>query len=108
MLKSSGLGVLTVGVLLLFAIPELPGQQTTNTNCTSSGANTNCTSTTTDNSAQQQRAYETGQQNGKAIGSGIAAGVNAHAQTKWVRNYCAANPGMGWKWTRNSDGRVIS
>jgi len=81
-------------------------QQTTDTNCTTSGNSINCTSTTTDRAAQQQRAYEAGQQVGAALGTGIAAAVQAHAHSKWVKNYCAAHPGGGWKTTNRVTGVV--
>lgn len=90
-----------IGVLLLFA-PALHGQQTTttNTNCNVYGDNANCTSisTTTDNAAQQQQAYEAGQKVGDAIGLGLAAGIDAHRRTNWVKHFCAGHPGAGWTW----------
>jgi hypothetical protein len=101
-------GAAAILSILLFVGPTLNGQQTTNTNCTVYGNSANCTSTTTDNAAQQQRAYEAGQQVGNAIGLGLAAGMQAHAQTKWVRNYCAAHPGEGWRWYSKADGHTIS
>jgi hypothetical protein len=100
--------VATILCTFLFFVPAMRGQQTTNTNCTVYGNSANCTSTTTDNTAQQQRAYEAGQEIGNALGTAIAAGINSHAQTKWVRNYCAAHPGDGWRWFNKATGRTIS
>lgn len=94
--------------ILIAAVQVVKAQQTTTTNCSTSGSNTNCMSNTTDDGAQQQRAYEQGQHVGDAIGQGIAAGMQVHAQSKWVKKYCAAHPGEGWRWFRRSDGHTIA
>jgi hypothetical protein len=93
--------------ILSLAGHTIRGQQTTNTNCNTNGSMTNCTSTTTDNGAQQQRAYEAGQQLGNAIGSGLVAAMQSHSHNSWVKKYCAAHPGEDWRWFRKSDGRTI-
>lgn len=83
-----------LGVLLLTG--NAHGQQTTNTNCTLSGNTANCTSNTTDYGAQQQQAYEAGQQVGNALGTGIANVIQAHSFSKGLRKYCDAHPGEAW------------
>jgi hypothetical protein len=102
------LGNAVVMTFLLLAGPSILAQQTTNTNCTTIGNNINCTSNTTDNAAQQQRAYETGQQVGNALGSGLAMAMQAHSFNKGVRNYCAAHPGNDWHYYSRVDGHVLS
>ncbi|MHB1937762.1 MAG: hypothetical protein ACYCOR_14405 [Acidobacteriaceae bacterium] len=93
--------------LLLFA-GNAHGQQTTNTDCTLSGNTANCTSNTTDYGAQQQQAYETGQQVGNAIGQGLASAMQHHAFSKGVKKYCAAHPGQDWHYYSGRDGHVLS
>lgn len=83
-------------------------QQTTNTNCSTVGNNINCTSNTTDYSAQQQRAYEQGQQVGAALGEGIGAAMQAHSFNKGLRKYCAAHPGNDWHYYDRLDHHTIS
>ena len=90
------------------AARSLPGQSTTNTNCTMYGNTANCTSTTTDQGAQQQRAYEQGREAGQAIGQGLAVAMQRHRFGKGLRKYCAAHPGEDWHYRSASDGRVIS
>jgi len=95
-----------VGWLLLFAASVAFSQTTTNTTCNTQGsgggsAQTNCTSTTTNPSVQQQQNYQTGQQIGNALGVGLARVMQAHSETKWVKKFCAANPGQSWHWTQN-------
>jgi hypothetical protein len=68
------------------------GQQITNTNCNASGNQINCNSTTTDNSVQQQQAYEAGQAAGSAIGNGVAIAIVKHR----IKKYCESNPGSDW------------
>jgi hypothetical protein len=97
----------TLGALL-FVVPAMYGQQTTNTNCTVNGNAANCTSTTIDTGAQQQRAYEAGQQFGNALGAGIAAGMQAHAFSKGLKKYCAAHPGQDWHYYSRLDGHTLS
>jgi hypothetical protein len=92
---------------LLFVVPAMYGQQTTNTNCSVNGNTANCTSTTTDTGAQQQRAYEAGQQIGNALGSGIALAMQSHSKSSWVKKFCARHPGESWRWTRNRDGALL-
>lgn len=96
---------IAVGITLLFGAHVLSAQTTT-TNCNTYGSMTNCTSTS--NAAQQQQAYEAGQQVGNAIGAGIAVAIESHRRSKWVKHYCAENPGQIWRWTRNSDGYVLA
>lgn len=83
-------------------------QQTTNTNCTMNGNTANCTSETTDYGAQQQRAYEQGQQVGHALGEGISGAMQAHAFTKGLRKYCAAHSGQDWHYYSKVDGHSLS
>jgi hypothetical protein len=93
---------------LLFTGQITYSQQTTNTNCNLSGNNVNCTSNTTDYGAQQQRAYEQGQQIGNALGTGLALAMQSHSQEKWVKKFCAAHPGGDWRWYRKSDGQNLA
>ena len=102
------LRILTIAGFLVLVVPAMKAQETTNTNCTVYDTTANCTSTTTNNAAQQQQAYEAGQKVGDAIGMGIAAGIESHRRSSWVKHFCAAHPGEGWKWTRNSDGRILA
>jgi hypothetical protein len=99
------------GLLVLSLVPAL-GQQTTttNTNCNLYGNTASCTSTSnsTDYGAQQQRAYEQGQQMGRALGQGLAGAIQAHAFTKGVRNYCNTHPGEEWRYFSRADGHTIS
>lgn len=83
-------------------------QQSTNTNCNVNGNNVNCTSTTTDYGAQQQHSYEQGQQIGNALGTGLALAIQSHAEEKFVKKFCAANPGGDWRWYRRSDGHTLA
>ena len=99
---------LTALSLLMLPCPLLMSQQTTNTNCMTVGSNTNCTSTTTDYGAQQQRAYEQGQQVGTALGQGIGAAMQTHAFSKGLKKYCAAHPGQHWHYYSRADGHVLS
>jgi hypothetical protein len=86
----------------------MQSQTTTTTNCSIYGNTANCTSNTTDNGAQQQRAYEAGQQVGNALGVGIARAVYAHNQSKGIRKYCEAHPGQDYTWRRNRDGVITA
>ena len=82
--------------LLALVLPVrgiMQGQQTTNTNCTTSGNYTNCTSNTTDYSAQQQQMYQAGQQIGNALGVGIGSAIRAHSQKKAAKKFCESHPG---------------
>lgn len=56
----------------------------------------------------QQQAYEAGQRFGNALGTGIAAGMQAHAFSKGLEKYCAAHPGEEWHYRSRADGRTIS
>jgi hypothetical protein len=96
-----------IGVLIYSATLTY-SQQTTSTNCNVSGNNINCTSNTTDYAAQQQRAYEQGQQAGNALGTGLALAMQSHAQDRFVKKFCAANPGGDWRWYRKSDGHTLA
>jgi hypothetical protein len=91
----------TAAILSIFLVGGhiLLAQQTTNTNCTTVGNNTNCTSNTTDNAAQQQRAYEAGQQVGNALGRGLGAAIHAHSENKAIKSFCSTHPG----WTIEGD-----
>jgi hypothetical protein len=104
-------GMLFVGVVIailtLSANLTYP-QQTTNTNCNVNGNNINCTSDTTDYGAQQQQLNEAGRQIGNAIGTGIARARQSHAHEKWVKKFCAANPGGDWRWYGSSDGHTLA
>jgi hypothetical protein len=93
---------------MVLACPFLISQQTTNTNCSTFGNNTNCTSTTTDYGAQQQRAYEQGQQFGNALGKGLSAAMQAHAYSSGLKKFCAAHPGQEWHYYSRADGHVLS
>jgi len=68
-------------------------QQTTNTNCNVYGNTINCTSNTTDTAAQQQRAYEAGQQIGNALGQGLVRAMHNHAVKKSMKSFCDSHPG---------------
>jgi hypothetical protein len=88
-------------ILILVSVsPKIEAQQTTDTNCNVNGSTANCTSRTTDNAAQQQRAYEAGQQVGNALGAalglGIRKGIQAHDAHKLrsdQKTYCEGHPG---------------
>jgi hypothetical protein len=108
MSQHSVAGTAAILGILLFSSQVIHSQQTTTTNCNLNGNTANCTSDTTDYGAQQQRAYEQGQQVGNALGQGIAAAMQAHSQDKWVKKYCAAHPGQDWRWFRRSDGHTIA
>ena len=94
--------------ILLSAGQSMLGQTTTSTNCTINGNTAQCTSNTTDNAAQQQRAYEQGKQVGQALGQGISGAMQAHAFTKGLKKYCAAHPGEDWHYYSRADGHVLS
>jgi hypothetical protein len=100
--------VCAVTAILTLSANRVHSQQTTNTNCNVSGNNINCTSDTTDYGAQQQRAYEQGQQIGNALGTGLAIAMQSHAQERFVKKFCAANPGGDWRWYRKSDGHTLA
>jgi hypothetical protein len=104
---TKGRSILLVAVLFAGHIIEAQ-QTTTNTNCNVYGSTMNCTSTSTDNSAQQRQAYETGQQIGNALGTGMAAAMQAHAFSKELKKYCAAHPGEDWHYYSRADGHVLS
>jgi hypothetical protein len=84
------------------------GQQTTTTDCTLNSNTAHCTSDSTNYAAQQQRAYEQGQQAGQALGQGIGVAMQAHAFDKNLRKYCAAHPGENWNYYSRVDGHVMS
>lgn len=88
-------GILRLVVLGALVSPCL-GQQSTTTNCTMYGNTANCTSNTTDYGAQQQRAYQEGQQAGDAIGKGLARAMQAHKFARRVKKYCEDHPGNDW------------
>ncbi|MES2391042.1 MAG: hypothetical protein V4555_05335 [Acidobacteriota bacterium] len=96
--------ILSLSVFLPLSVRT---QQTTNTNCTTVGNNTNCASST-NNNGDQQRSYEAGQQVGSALGTGLGIAIQNHSRNSWVKKYCAAHPGQNWRWTRNSDGRLLT
>lgn len=96
-----------LGIVLL-SCKAARSQETTTTNCSLSGNTANCTSNTTDYGAQQQRAYEQGQQVGNALGKGLAAAMQAHQFTKGLRKYCDAHPGQDWHYYSRVDGHTIS
>ena len=83
-------------------------QQTTTTNCTVNGNSADCTSNTTDYGAQQQRAYEAGQQVGSALGTLIGMNMQARHFRKGLGKYCDAHPGQTWTYRSRSDGRLLS
>ena len=78
------------------------------TNCTTIGDNTHCVSTSTDNSAQQQQAYEAGQKIGNALGTGFSTAMQAHSFDKGLRKYCDAHPGEEWTYRSRLDGHTLS
>jgi len=93
-------------VLGLLLSVQVVAQTTTNTNCNiqstgSTSASANCTSTSTDTTAQRKQDYEAGAALGNALGTGLARAMQAHAETKWVKKFCAANPGKSWWWKQN-------
>ena len=101
------IGAAALGILL-FCCQAMQSQTTTTTNCSIYGNTANCTSNTTDYGAQQQRAYEQGQQVGAALGKGIARAVYAINQSKGIRKYCEAHPGANYTWRRNRDGVITA
>jgi hypothetical protein len=98
----------TLSITLIFAsvLSHAAAQSTTNTNCTTNGNATNCTSTST--STDNTNAYRAGQQVGNALGLGIARMMQSHSQTRWVKHYCAANPGGNWRQWSRADGHTIA
>lgn len=95
-------------VLLILVLPHVnfaSGQQTTNTTCNVlAGDTVHCNSETTNPAAQQQQAFQQGQQFGQAL----AAAVQMRQFNKDVRNYCAAHPGEDWAYRSNSDSHTMS
>jgi hypothetical protein len=69
------------------------GQQTTTTHCNVYGSSADCTSNTTDNGAQQQRAYEQGRQVGDAVGKGMARAIEKRRYKSYTKNQCRASGG---------------
>jgi hypothetical protein len=97
-----------VALFLVFCGLSIQAQQTTttDTSCSTSGSTTNCTSTTYRPSSApspiQRQNYQTGQQIGQTLGTGIAGMVQRHK----INSFCRKYPGATWHYTQN--GQVMA
>lgn len=100
--------VVILTATLTLGAGAMTGQTTaTDTRCTTNGNSTDCKSTTTNPNAQQQQSYEAGRQIGNALGTGIAARIQAHSLDKKLRKYCEGHPNENWTY-RAADGHPVS
>ena len=85
--------------IALLAVPQLMFGQV-NTTCTTIGNQINCTSV--DQGAQNQQAYEAGQQFGNAVGLLIARGIQSHQFHSAIKSQCKQlAPGAQWNLQNN-------
>jgi len=98
-MKNAPKWVSKFAAIALVAAPQLMFAQV-NTTCTPSGNKTNCTSV--DQGAQNQQAYEAGQQFGNAIGLLIGRGIQSHQFHSAIKSQCKQlAPGAQWNLQNN-------